>query len=617
MILSCTLLKFDELTGTNIKSADKMQRNIKYVKLRSYNVAKSFLSIGTKIIVLVLAISLISIAVTTALAFNLTDSILKTNVEKTLAEESQERGTTISSIVKERIDSVKLFATNSVLVEILFASYTGFDDISSLGHFAEERERIESQVKSFQQNEFSAGIKDLKIFNRLGIPVFSLNEENAVKETLSASERKLVKTSIKFIQGDNNERLLRISSPIVNEENGAPIGRVVVTTHTAVFDSVLLNRFGLQETGEVYLVNRDRMMISESIFVEDAPFRQQVDSEPVRLCFEGGQSVSGMTYTDYRGVDIFGMSYCENNLGFVMLTEVDESVVLEPIYELQQTIVIMGASIMAVASITAFIISRKLSSPIKKLRDATQEISKGNFDVQTNIQTNDEIGDLSSSFDSMAKIIKETISAITKRENIIKQQANILLKYSEQKQECCVCLVDIVGSILIKEKMSDEQSKKYYSIFIESTAKIVENHNGIAVKAVDDSLLFYFPLEDNTTYQKAIDCCLAIADHNSELNEKLRSEDLPEIAYRISSTFGEVNVTKSSTATLQDIFGEPVNHCFNINQYALPNTLVIADSMYQKIKDSAKLKFTRLDQSLIKGLEYTIFIVTKKIEFYS
>ena len=578
-----------------------------------YNVAKPFLSIGAKIVFLVLAISLISIAVTTALAFNLTDSILKTNVEETLAEESQERGTTITSIVKQRTESVKSFATNPVLTNILVTSYSSLDDFTSAEHLEDEKKNLENQVKSFQQNEFSAGIKDLKIFNRLGIPIFSLNEDNvAGLETLSATERKLAKTSTTFIQGDNNERLLKISSPIISDGYGIPVGRVVVTTPTAVFDSILLNRFGLQETGEVYLVNRDRLMISDSIFVENAVFQQKVDSEPVALCFEQGKSVSGTTYTDYRGIDIFGISYCENILGFVMLTEVDEDAVLRPIYELQEKIIIIGASIMAIASIAAFILAKRISNPILKLRNATNEISKGNFDVQTSIQTNDEIGELSSSFDSMAKTIKETISAITKRENIIKQQANILLKYSEQKQECCVCLVDIVGSILIKEKMSVEQSKKYYNMFIESVAKIVEKHKGIAVKAVDDSLLFYFPFENDATYENTIDCCLEIADHNVKLNEKLISEDLPEIAYRISSTFGNVNVAKSSTAILQDIFGEPVNQCFNINQYALPNTLVIEDSLYQKVKDSEKFKFTKLDQSLIKGLEFTIFIVTKK-----
>ncbi len=64
---------------------------------------KSFLSIGTKLLILVLTISLVSIAITTALTFNLTDSILKTNVEQTLADESEERGSTISSTINQRV----------------------------------------------------------------------------------------------------------------------------------------------------------------------------------------------------------------------------------------------------------------------------------------------------------------------------------------------------------------------------------------------------------------------------------------------------------------------------------------------------------------------------------
>ena len=572
---------------------------------------KLFISIGTKLVILVLAISLISIAVTTALAFNLTDSILKTNVEQTLSDEAQERGSTISSIVKQRVDSVESFATNPEIRDILFSTYAGSVDLQSASHLEDERKSMENQVRMFQQNEFTAGIKDLKIYDRLGIPIFSLNGEADTK-SLSSSERNAVKTDVKFIQDENKERLLRMSVPITGSESAKSIGKVIVTTHTAVFDNILLNRFGLQETGEVYLVNKDKMMISESIFVENAAFKQKVETEPVKLCFEQGQSISGMTYADYRGIDIFGISHCEQNLGFVLLTEVDEDVVLKPIYDLQEKIFIIGASIMAIASIATFVSSRRISNPILKLTNATNEMSKGNFDVRTKIETNDEIGQLSSSFDSMAGTIQETISAITKRENIIKQQTSILQKYSEQKQECCVCLVDIVGSILIKENMSDEQSKKYYDMFIESIARIVKKYDGISVKAVDDSLLFYFPLADNKTHDNAVDCCLEITEYNGDLNEKLKSEDLPEIAYRISSTFGKVNVTKSSTAALQDIFGEPVNHCFNINQYALPNTLVIGDSLYQKVKDSEKLKFTRLDQSMIRGLEYIIFIVSRK-----
>ncbi|MFB5647327.1 MAG: HAMP domain-containing protein, partial [Candidatus Nitrosomaritimum yanchengensis] len=290
------------------------------------------------------------------------------------------------------------------------------------------------------------------------------------------------------------------------------------------------------------------------------------------------------------------------------ITEVDEEVVLAPIYQLQEKIIIIGGSIMAAASVATFVLSRRISHPIQKLRNATSEISKGNFDVQTDIQTNDEIGQLSSSFDSMAKTIKETISAITKRENIIQQQEHILMKYSEEKKECCVCLVDIVGSMTIKESLSDEQSKIYYDTFIKHVSKIVREHNGISVKVVDDSLLFYFPITSEVTSNDAIVCCLDIANSN----EILKTNDLPGIAYRISAEIGDVNITKSTTTMMQDIFGEPVNHCFRINPYALPNTVITGESLYRRTKDYDRFTFTSIDQSLIKGLEYAIFIVSAK-----
>jgi len=125
-------------------------------------------------------------------------------------------------------------------------------------------------------------------------------------------------------------------------------------------------------------------------------------------------------------------------------------------------------------------------------------------------------------------------------------------------------------------------------------------------------LLFYFPLAPNIKSEDAIECCLDIAYSNEDLNKKLKTKDLPGIAYRISSTVGDVHITKSTTTVIQDIFGESVNHCFKINQYALPNTVVIGDTLYQQIKNYEKFKFTRIDQSLVKGLEYLLFIVSKK-----
>src|SRR5574342_846190 len=138
-------------------------------------------------------------------------------------------------------------------------------------------------------------------------------------------------------------------------------------------------------------------MISESRFVKDAAFHQEIDTLPVTTCFELGDSMGGL-YKDYRGVSIYGFSYCAKDLGFVLLAEKDESETFEPVLVLQNKIFLSGIAITIVMVILTYFLSKRLSKPIIKLRDAANEIAKGNFDTRTNIKSGDEIEQLSSSF---------------------------------------------------------------------------------------------------------------------------------------------------------------------------------------------------------------------------
>jgi len=569
----------------------------------------SFVSIGSKLIFLVLVISITSIAVTTGLAYNFADTIIKGNIKESLKDESETRGQTITSIIESRLDKLQTFAQNNVLLETFDEVSASLDDVTFNTLLEEKIPLIDREVHSFQLNHLEAGLRDLQIINMRAKPIFSLNEQ--IDPFTYVQGRYIVdKPTVEFIQDDAQNRLMKISLPIfsVNERQ---VGVLVATMGSSVFDDVLLNRFGLHETGEVYLVNKDRMMVSESLFVKDARFNQQVDTFAVSECFDHNRSVQAAEYADYRGVDIFGYSYCNRDLGFVLLTEVDESAILKPISELQNSILVVGLILMIVATAITFVLSKRISSPILKLRDAAQKLSSGNFDVRTNIKTGDEIEQLSASFDNMAKTLQETISAIGKRENIIRQQEDILLKFFEEKQDSYVCLVDLVGSARLTESLDLNAKKQYSKIFTDAIVPVIKKHHGISIKVIDDAILFYFPtLENNDAIKNMLNCCLEISQLDAALNAKTTSENLPGMAYRISSAYGTINVAKTSDSLIQDIFGEPVNTCFKINQYALPNTVVVDKSVYEKAKD-LDFKFTKIDQSIVKNLEYDIFIVSK------
>ena len=572
---------------------------------------KSFVSISTKLIILVLAISISSIAVTTGLAYNFTDTVIKNNIKESLKDESETRGHTISSIIESRISKLSSFSQNAVIKNAFDVLIPGIDDVSFHRILEEQLPLIQTEFQSFQLNEFEAGLRDLQIINMRGKPLFSLNEK-IDPITYIKGNFKVNKPTVEFVQDADKTRLIKISLPIYSE-NGNQQGVLIASMGSTVFDNVLLNRLGLHDTGEVYLVNQKKMMISESIFVANAPFTQKVDTFAVSECFENGRNVEAADYADYRNVDIFGYSYCAKDLGFVLLTEVDEYAILKPMLELQNKIILVGISLIIIASIVTFILSKRISKPILKLRDAAQQLSSGNFHVRTNIQTNDEIEQLSTSFDDMAKTMQESISAIGKRENIIKQQGNILEKFFEEKRDSYVCLVDLIGSLKLTKTLTEEQKKRYSQIFTDSVISVIRKHKGTPVKIIDDAILFYFPArkEDKTVLSSVIDCCLEISNLNKELNDKTSSENLPGMAYRISTSFGTVNEAKTSDSSLDDIFGEPVNTVFKINQYALPNTVVADYTVYEIAKESS-FKFTKLVRSIIKGLEYTLFVVSSK-----
>ena len=58
--------------------------------------------------------------------------------------------------------------------------------------------------------------------------------------------------------------------------------------------------------------------------------------------------------------------------------------------------------------------SKLISDTIRRLRDAANEVIKGNYDVKVAINSNDEIGQLGESFNSLIQVIKSQQEELNK-----------------------------------------------------------------------------------------------------------------------------------------------------------------------------------------------------------
>jgi len=576
-------------------------------------------SLNRKLVVLVWSASLVSIAVITFLSFNFADSILKEDIQHQLEEQSNKRGEQIRRLFDDKIQKVANLAQNPNIQKTLLELNKITDEQTLNSKLKKTQILLTLEITNFQLTEGQTlDLENLQIFGNNEILLFSLTapqENRKLIDELKFSIDNKPKISI-INASSNGQRQMLISFPVFISEQNSPVyvGSIIATTNTNALDRILLNRYGLESTGEVYLVNEDRFMVSESIFVENAPFNQIVNTLPVSECFDNNKSFSGI-YKDYRGIKILGISFCDPSSSFVLLTEIDEKEVLKPLFDLQEKIIMVGILLMIATSSVTFFLSKRLSEPIKKLSNAAVEISKGNFDVQTNIKTRDEIGILSASFDTMAKKLQESLMAINLRDEIIKQQEDILLQFSEKNEKCCVCIIDIIQSTILTANLSDEQTKNFYEIFINSVAEIVKKFNGIVVKNIGDSLLFYFTKidsDDKDYFKNVIDCCLTISDSISEINKKMVEGGLPGIAYRTSITYGTVNIATVATSSVDDIFGSTVNRCSKINRFAIPNGVIIGSDVYEKVKTFNDYEFRNMNATVRTEAIYSVFLVTRK-----
>ena len=564
-------------------------------------------------------VSIVSLTITGFLSFNYADQILKERAEDQLLGESSIRGDTLRLLFESRIEQNNILA-NDPMIQFLILEMNKVTEDKLKDKKEITRKDFLIQVQAFQELiGFSIGLEDVKIIGVNGKIFFSLGGiKNGDFLGNPLFQRGLEESFIEFEPTENGKKMIVVSPVFADDDKRGeePIGIIVSKIRTAAIDNILLDRSGLGDTGEVYIVNDEFLMLSESRFFENAVYNQKVDTLGVQKCFNEGENNLGF-YVDYRNIPIYGSSYCAKDLGIVLLAEIDEAEVEKPIGILQDRIFQTGIIMAIGMGIVAFIISKSFSRPLIKLKNAANKISSGDFDVRTNIKTGDEIGELSHAFDSMAQKLQDSLIEIKEKEEVIKQlEGDMMLKFSQHEQNDCVGVIDMADSTKISSKLSDQDITKLYEIFLNFMARIVIKHNGEVVKNIGDALMFRFAnvdINDSSVMKNILECCLCMVESHGKLQEELKVENMPEVNYRISVTYGSVKVAESATSKISDVFGPTVNRCFKINSLCPKNSIVVGINLYDVLKKFTEYEFIQLCVIEMKQkYGYSIFEVKRK-----
>ncbi len=169
---------------------------------------------------------------------------------------------------------------------------------------------------------------------------------------------------------------------------------------------------------DMYLVNKDMLMLTESRFMKDSVMKLKVDTLPVRACLEEGREMTGF-YMNYTGIEVGGAAMCLPALKWTLVAEKDKNDILAPVRSIRDYAVV-GAGITAVLLTGLYVFfSRAVIGHLSRLAAAAARIAKGDYGVALPVETRDEIGAVEESFNVMAKVVMDRIEALSRLNAIL------------------------------------------------------------------------------------------------------------------------------------------------------------------------------------------------------
>lgn len=223
---------------------------------------------------------------------------------------------------------------------------------------------------------------------------------------------------------------------------------------TKIIQSILLERTGMGNSGETYIVGEDYSLRSQSRFFSDESRNQITAKTQGVLMAMIGKNGSGII-DDYRGIPVYSAYHKLEipHLNWVILSEIDVEEVTIPLKKMRDKLILISLIVLLFALTSSFFISTILSKPLLKMRDFLNRMSKGRYDFETgNKYPAQEIQEMFFALEKLMNSINEAVHFSTQI-----GEMNLTANYELSSAE------DVLGKSLInmKDKLTEyELSEK-------------------------------------------------------------------------------------------------------------------------------------------------------------
>lgn len=298
----------------------------------------------------------------------------------------------------------------------------------------------------------------------------------------------------------------------------------------------------------------------------------------------------------------FGASV-KTSFGATLISQTSEETILEVSHEVKRRSIFVAGSAISMAIFFIFLFSMTLTSPIEKLAEMINLVSKGNFDVKARAQvkSHDEVGDLAEAFDHMTEGLKERdkVKSLFSKfhgssvaEDLISKDIGV----GGQSKDVVVFFSDIRGFTAFSEKRSPEEVVEMLNEYFGVMVKIINAHGGVVDKFIGDAIMAVWgaPKSSDRDAHKAVRACLEMRRALEGLNELRISRGQPAINIGMGLHAGAaISGTIGSDERMEyTVIGNTVNTASRIeaSTKAFGADLLVSDTVIEKIGEDFKIE---------------------------
>ncbi len=173
-------------------------------------------------------------------------------------------------------------------------------------------------------------------------------------------------------------------------------------------------------------------------------------------------------------------------------------------------------------------------------------------------------------------------------EALLKQRGEIDTELRKHKSPITVMFTDLAGSTRYFERYGDTAGVEWLQRHNAIVVPVVEEHGGIVVKTIGDSVMAYFTEPTNSVE--------AAKDIQRKLYEINQAESLESGMYVRVALHQGLGYLRGG-----DVFGDVVNVAARVTKFCLPAQILITESVYRTVQSLPDLEFNPQGTQQIRG----------------